>query len=172
VPVERLPGSHDAPDLEGFLPKTVKGRELAIWSVRGEAVLRLWNLSPDLIARTSHDLEALGVRLGDLAQATAGRSDTHRDPPSLVFVFRIPPTGADLLGGYAMRAAGFTREMRTGDLVEQVIGGKHVSVGPVALIRQDRHERGRPYVYQPRDLVVVVVSDDEAWAADAIGQLP
>jgi len=141
--------------------------------VRGEKALALWGLSPDGIAATSRELESLGVSLDDVVQATAGRS-APGDPPSLVLAFRIPEAARDLLGGYAVAAAGFTRDTDQWDVVDQFVGGKPVSVGPTDLLVQSEHQRGRPYLYGSTALGTsfIVITDDEAWAEEALLALP
>lgn len=163
---------HDAPEVEGLLPTTVAGRRLATWSVRGKATLDLWGLSANDIAVIDTKLASAGVQSADIIQATAGRADVQQDPPYFVFAFQIPTNAADLLGGYAIAAAGFAREIRDGDLIDRTVGGKAVSVGPADLIVQDEHERGLPYLYEYQGIAFVVITDDATWAADAISQLP
>ena len=155
--------SHDAPEVEVLLPKTVADRRLAIWSVRGDAALRLWGLSAEEIAIIRDQLVIAGVELDDVAQATAGRSDVRTDPPYFVLAFRIPVDAADLLGGRAIASAGFTRDTNEWQLEERLIGGKSVGVGPPDLLIQSEHQRGRPHLYRSEDLGVsfVVITDDE-----------
>ena len=40
------------------------------------------------------------------------------------------------------------------------------------MVDQDVHQRGRPYFYETEDYLFLVLTDDDAWATDAIGQLP
>ena len=103
-----------------------------------------------------------------------GRADTTTDPPYFVFAFRIPADARDLLGGYAIASAWFTKETVDWQLEERVIGGKTVEVGPTDLLIQNEHQRGRPYLYgsEALDTSFVVISEDEAWAEEAIRQLP
>jgi hypothetical protein len=166
--------SHDAPDVEELLPASVAGRPLATWSVRGEATLRLWGMTADEIRRTAETLAASGVDLEDVVQATAGRSDVGADPPYFVLAFRIPEASRDLLGGRAIFASGFTRDTDQWQLEDRIVGGKSVSVGPMDLLVQNDHQRGRPYLYGSTALNTsfIVITDDEAWAAEAISKLP
>jgi hypothetical protein len=171
---ESVVGSHDAPELEALLPRSAAGRPLVTWSVRGEAVLRPWGLSAPEIDATRQQLASMGVRLDDLVQATAGRSDVQHDPPYFVLAFRIPADARDLLGGYAIASAGFARDTGDWQLEDRVVGGKTVEVGPPDLLVQSEHQRGRPYLYGSTalDTSFIVITDDEAWAEEAIRQLP
>lgn len=165
--------SHDAPAVEALLPKSVAGRRLTIWSVQGAAVLKLWGASAEQISTTRTQLASMGVRLDDVVQATAGRSYAE-DPPYFVFAFRIPADARDLLGGYAIASIGFIRETDDWQLEDRVIGGKTVGVGSPDLLVQSEHQRGRPYLYgsEALDTSFIVITDDEAWAEEAIRQLP
>ncbi|MDH4112503.1 MAG: hypothetical protein OEV60_07455 [Actinomycetota bacterium] len=164
---------HEAEDVESLLPNKIAGRWLDTWSVRGESVLDLWGYSAGEIADVREQLAALGVDVDDVAQGTAGRSDLA-DPPYFVHAFRIPAAARDLLGGRAIAAAGFTRDTDAWDLEDREIGGKEVAVGPLDLIHQTEHERGRPYLYGSTalDVSFIVITDDEAWAEEAIRALP
>jgi hypothetical protein len=91
-----------------------------------------------------------------------------------VYAFRLPPAARDLLGGRALEVTGFTRDTDEWITDDREIGGKLVAVGPPDLIRQTAHQRGRPYLYGSTALGVsfIVVTDDEAWAEEAIRALP
>jgi hypothetical protein len=52
------------------------------------------------------------------------------------------------------------------------IGGKAVQRGTTEMIDQTDVARGLPYVYGADDIRFRIVTDDPAWAADAIRQLP
>ena len=56
--------------------------------------------------------------------------------------------------------------------LQATIAGKQVYVGTADMLAQDTHQRGRPYLYQTDRYVFLVITDDDAWAAGAIGQLP
>jgi hypothetical protein len=166
--------SHEAPEVEALLPASVAGRPLAAWSVRGESAFRLWGMTPDEVQAASETLASEGIELDDVVQATAGRSDTGTDPPYFVLAFHIPEAARDLLGGYAIRSAGFTRDTQKWQLVDRLVGDRRVSVGPTDLLVQNEHQRGRPYLYGSTalDTSFIVITDDDAWAAEAISQLP
>jgi len=55
---------------------------------------------------------------------------------------------------------------------EQTIGGKQIYVSTATMINQSEHQRGRPYLYQTETRMFVLVTDSDAWAADAFAQLP
>ncbi len=55
---------------------------------------------------------------------------------------------------------------------EETISGKQIFVGETAMVSQTEHSRGRPYLYQTDDQVFVVITDDRAWAEEALEQLP
>jgi hypothetical protein len=164
---------HEAEDIESLLPNKVAGRWLDTWSVRGESALDLWGYSAGEIADVREQLAALGVDLDEVAQGIAGRSDLA-DPPYFVHAFRIPAAARDLLGGRAIAATGFTRDTDAWEMEDRVIGGKEVAVGPLDVIRQTEHQRGRPYLYGSTalDVSFIVITDDEAWAEEAIRALP
>jgi hypothetical protein len=47
-----------------------------------------------------------------------------------------------------------------------------VYVGNIGMIAQSEHIRGTPYLIDTPDFGLIVVTDDPAWAEDAISQLP
>jgi hypothetical protein len=117
------------------------------------------------------------IDLDNLAYGVAGRSDTSTDPPYFVWVATRPLDEDEiglalylLLGGagYHDVAAGIDLD----NYEEQTVAGKDVRIGTEDMLPQNEHQRGRPYLYQTEDHMFVVVTDDDAWAADAIGQLP
>ena len=166
---------HDAPSLEAMLPTRVAGRDLATWSVGG----RCWMefifdddaVIEQLLAETSHP------DLSHLAQAVAGRSDTAADPPYFVFAANRPESGNEidltlllLMGGTSFRDAEAGSNLRNYD--EATIAGKTVYVGSADMVAQTEHQRGKPYLYQTDDALFIVITDDAAWAEEAIEQLP
>ena len=40
------------------------------------------------------------------------------------------------------------------------------------MLVQDEHQHGRPYLYQTDAYMFLLITDDDSWATDAIGQLP
>jgi hypothetical protein len=174
---------HQVPDLEALLPATVAGRSLARWSVRGRcwlegAVSLPENELDGLVSEFETADDPGPIALANLTYGAAGREDTRADPPYFVFGAGRPKDDDEvslalflLLGG----AAFDDPAILTGDLTRfesDTIGGKEVYVGSADMIDQTEHQRGRPFLYQTDDFMFVVITDDDAWAADAIGQLP
>ena len=168
---------HQAPELEALLPDVVAGRELARWSIQGRCGLDVvFGEIPGGVdgllagSDTPIDLEHINY-------AVAGRSNTTKDPPYFVNAASRPldeneiDLNLALLlggGGFLDLAAGFELEgfeMRT-------IGGKEVFVGTDEMLEQNRHQRGRPYLYQTDDTMFLVITDDDAWAREALGKIP
>jgi len=58
------------------------------------------------------------------------------------------------------------------DWTEVEIAGRRVLRGVQAMVMQTEHARGIPYIYDVGDLHFGVVTDDEAWANEAVGLLP
>jgi len=169
---------HDAPALEATLPTRVAGRDLATWSVAGrcwfEVLVDDDQQIEQILGDTNHPA---ALDLSHLAQAVAGRSDTSADPPYFVYAANRPVSQDEidltlllLLGG-----AGF-HDVEAGANLDHyekaTIGGKEVYVGTDAMVDQTDHQRGRPYLYQTDRTMYVVITDDPAWAEEAIAQLP
>ena len=175
---ERPDGLHQAPELEALLPDVVAGRELArsrrsragVGSTSSSARSRAESTGSSRASDTPIDLEHINY-------AVAGRSNTTKDPPYFVNAASRPldeneiDLNLALLlggGGFLDLAAGFELEgfeMRT-------IGGKEVFVGTDEMLEQNRHQRGRPYLYQTDDTMFLVITDDDAWAREALGKIP
>jgi hypothetical protein len=168
-------GSHQAPELEAILPEEVAGRQLARWSLAGRCWLEM-TLSDE--AALQGLLASVGtIDFDRLRFAVAGRTDTQADPPYFVFAAARPHEAneADLATLFLLGGAGFVDPVGAMSLdgyAERTLGGKDVSVGQSDLLDEDEHQRGRPFLYQTDDWMFVVVTDDEAWAADALAQLP
>lgn len=168
---------HDDPALEALLPASVAGRPLTRWSMGG------WCLLGNSLGLTQAEVEARlreeapGVDPAHLALAIAGRSDVETDPPFFVFAARLPADDDERwLGAVAIfRAANYLdpEDPPEDDAYEDAtIGGKAVGVGTAAMLRQTAHIRGRPYLYRSGEIAFIVVTDDPAWAADALARLP
>jgi hypothetical protein len=117
--------------------------------------------------------------LAQLAYGVAGRSNTKTDPPYFVFGAARPQTEEQIAVALFMMFAGARfhtpNPAKAADLTayqEKSIAGKQVYVGTVAMLAQDEHQRGRPYLYQTDAYMFLMITDDDSWAADAIGQLP
>jgi hypothetical protein len=117
------------------------------------------------------------VDVSSLTYAVAGRSDTKADPPYFVFAAARGPTDKEITIALLLMfgSADFAHPFGAGDLSgyeARTLGGKQVYVGTVEMLGQSVHQRGRPYLYQDEDYMYLIIADDEAWAADAIAQLP
>jgi hypothetical protein len=172
---------HQAPELEGLLPSSVGGRELARWSVLG----RCWPAllledGPAAVDDFVIGFETPGgepMNLDNLAYAVAGRADTSADPPYFVWIAKRPYDDDEISltlvllfggAGYHDVAAGIDPQ----NYQLQTIAGREVNVGTEAMLKQDDHQRGRPYFFETEQHMYLLVTEDEAWAADAIAQLP
>ena len=171
---------HQAPEIENVLPATVAGRALTRWSIRGRCWLEVMITNPaDIAPFVTHFTTASNpnpVNDTDLVSGVAGRSK-ESDPPFFVYAAVQPMNDAevalvlDLLFG----GAGYKDIAGGSDLSNyqvKTIAGKQVYVGTVDMLTQDTHQRGRPYLYQTDAFMFLVVTDQDAWAAEAVGQLP
>jgi formylglycine-generating enzyme required for sulfatase activity len=61
---------------------------------------------------------------------------------------------------------------KAGDWNDREIQGRLVHVGSEMMIAQTDNQRGRPYVYNSGPTRFVIITEDEAWAADILRQLP
>jgi hypothetical protein len=169
---------HQVPELEAVLPASVAGRQLARWSVRGRCWIEIaFNLPPAEIDAMIAELKA-SSHSGDLSHlmyGVAGRS-VLTDPPFFVFgAGRGTQDEVEATLALMFGLTGFTDVKNAPDLSlyeERTIAGKTVYVGRADMIRQSEHQRGRPYLYQTDEYMFLVITDDEAWAEDAIRQLP
>lgn len=168
---------HQAPDLEAQLPDAVAGRTLSRWSIQGRCALDLvFGEIPGAVdgllsgSDTPIDLEHINY-------AVAGRSDTAKDPPYFVNAASRPLDENEIQlnlalllggGGFEDIAAAFELE----GFNARAIGGKEVFVGTPQMLNQNQHQRGRPYLYQTDDTMFLVITDDDAWAREALGKLP
>ena len=158
---------HDAPELEALLPSEVAGRPLYRWSAQGVNYLgRVLGLTDAELATAEEDLAIDGLVLDDLIQATAGR-DSLDDPPYFVIVLQIRGYLAQKLGPRT-----YVDHPEAGEFEQVTIGGKQVWRGVPEMVEQTEHLRGTPYVYLSGEYGFAIVTDDPAWAADAIAQLP
>jgi hypothetical protein len=112
-----------------------------------------------------------------LVYAVAGREDTVNDPPYLVLGLRQPRDDfhRELVDSLFVTMAGFTDPAGAGRVdryTDRSLGGKAVYVGTPEMLEQNDHQRGRPYVYEADDYTFLIVTDSDAWAGDAIRQLP
>lgn len=171
---------HQVPELEAVLPASVAGRQLARWSVRGRCWIEIaFNLPPAEIDAMIVELQASndphGGDLDHLTYGVAGRS-VLTDPPFFVFgAGRGTQDEVEATLDLMFGLTGFTDVKNAPDLSlyeERTIAGKTVYVGRADMVRQSEHQRGRPYLYQTDEYMFLVITDDDAWAEDAIRQLP
>ena len=173
---------HEAPELEAVLPDSIQGRPIATWSMAGVS----WPAfaagePPETVRRMiSEDVAAVGgepVDFDNLAIAIGGRSDTDKDPPSFVWAAKWPIAEAEIeLTAFLMfSGAGFTEPREAGDLARydtRTVAGKVVHVGSPGMVLQDDHQRGVPYLYESDGYMFLVLTEDPAWAEEALAALP
>ena len=171
---------HQAPELEGALPSLVTAQPLIRWSVRGRCWLEEVFSDParidPFVAQFTTPGNPHPIDDANLVYGVAGRSiDT--DPPSIIYA-AVRPANDDEIGlvlYLLIGGAGFHDIAAATDLTHyqsQTIAGRPVYVGTTDMLTQDTHQRGRPYLYQTDRYMFLVITDDDAWAADAISQLP
>ncbi len=164
---------HQAPEVEALAPATVDGRDLSIWSVKGDTWLEVAGMTPGEISTVRKTVAEAGVSLDDVAQVIAGRSSVEEDPPYFVYIYRIPPGASDAVLPLAIGTAGFKNGLDPSQFQTSTLGGKQVYVGTEDMLDQSEHQRGRPYWYEIDDqTLAIVVTDKEDWAIDALRQLP
>jgi hypothetical protein len=159
----------------------LQGRSLARWSLRGRCWLQVALTAKaggvDDFVKTFETPDGPPINLDNLAYGVAGRSDTSTDPPYFVWVASRPVDEDEiglalflLLGGAGYHDVAAGDDLRNYE--QQTIAGKDVYVGTEGMVNQDEHQQGQPYLYQTDDYMFVLVAADDAWVADAIGQLP
>jgi hypothetical protein len=173
---------HQAPDFEALLPASVADRPLAKWSVRGRCWLKLAtgrsaSEIDELLAEFETAEDPRPVDVSGLTYAVAGRSDTKADPPYFVFAAERAKTDKEIGLALLLMFAGadFLAPVTAGDLrayEERTIADKQIYVGTVEMLGQGEHQRGRPFLYQNDDYMFMIISADDAWATEAIAQLP
>jgi hypothetical protein len=177
---------HDSPEVEAILPARVAGRDLDLWSVVGRCWLEM-NAGnyPGGVDAILDDLQAAAAEAGDsttidlshLVYGVAGRVNTKTDPPYFVWAAGRPydQTEIQLAMLLLFGGAGYVDVAGAADLskyTHQAIDGRDVFVGNASMVHQSVHQKGRPYLYQTDSWMFIVLTDDDAWAADAISQLP
>jgi hypothetical protein len=173
---------HDAPELEAQLPAHAQGRDLKRWSARGQCLLEVTIKSPDNVQRAVSLLthpagSSAPVNMDRIAHAYAGRQ-SNSDPP--YFVIAADRSGTEdeigvsldlLFGGFGFEG-GVAQASQLSRYEVRTIGPKRVYVGTTSMLRQDEHQRGRPYLYQTENTMFVVITDDDAWATEIFAALP
>lgn len=168
--------THQAPDVEAVLPHRVGGRELSVWSVTGRCWI--WTAGPD---QERYDwllgvADDYGIDPEDLRFGIAGRADVENDPPYFVFgiVHAADSDTREFAVGLLVGGASFVDgELPPIDAFDKVAMGDHfVYAGDPSMIDQTDHIRGTPYLVEADGFDFIVVTEDPAWAEDAIAQLP
>jgi hypothetical protein len=165
---------HDLPSLEAVLPVKIANRDMLRWSAAGWCLVGL-SLPEPYLTQFKGAIESEHFDVAALQYAIEGRSFLD-DPPFFVHV--VPRSAdqetSDLRLFFLERSIGVL-DMQTFDLnalSSMTVRGKSVLVGPAGLLQQDDHQRGGLYWYESADYTFAVVTDDPAWAADALRQLP
>ena len=166
---------HNAPALEAVLPKTVAGRDLTIWSVAGWCWV-LIGVGAEALAQFRPIASAESIQIETMQYALAGRSNTEDDPPYFVHVLRYPEDQTtNEFAIYLFWGSIGVLDPESLDLfalTSQVVGGKEVLYAPPELLDQSEHSRGGAYLRDAGDYLFAVLTDDLAWAEDALTQLP
>ena len=176
------PLQHQSPTIEALLPAKVLGRATYRWSVVGRCWLALTvGAYPGGVDGFLASLQGSGspipLNLDHLVYGVDGRVDTTADPPYFVYAAARPqdPAEVELAMLLLFGGASFVDVQTAPDLSqydERTIAGKDVYVGTPAMVEQTSHQRGRPYLHETSDWMFLVISDSDAWATDALSQLP
>jgi hypothetical protein len=165
---------HQAPEVEALLPTRVGGRDLSIWSVSGWCWLHL-TTGDDGTAQLAPLIRDEGVDVADLQYAVAGRADVDADPPYFVYAASRPqdPDAHELALSLLLGGSGYRDwPVDLSRFEPRELGDRMVFVGTADMVSQSEHQRGRPWLYQTASTMFLIVTDDDAWAEEAIGQLP
>jgi hypothetical protein len=174
---------HQSTEIEALLPPRVAGRDLARWSAVGRCWLGIavggYPGGVDgFLASINGAGNSATIDLSHLVYGVAGRSNTQTDPPYFVWAAGRPDDETEiavatlLLFGGAGFQGGLDTATNLTNYTHRVIDGRDVYVGDASMVTQDSHQSGRPYLYQTDAWMFIVLTDDEAWATDAIQQLP
>jgi hypothetical protein len=172
--------NHQSPEIESALPASVADRQLARWSVRGRCWLALTVGEANVdkvVAGFEGPAGSPPIDIEHLGYGVAGRSDTKNDPPYFVFAATRADDEREIsLAVYLLLGSGQFRDpvgdSDLGRYTAKTIAGRQVHVGTESMLKQGDHQRGWPTLYQTEHLLFLIVTDDEKWASDAIGQLP
>jgi hypothetical protein len=165
---------NDDPELEATLPATVNGQTLAHESYRGRDLFEgVFGLAEADVTSLGQELATLGLTIDDVSLAVDGRSGPN-DPPYFVNALRFKGLPTDQWQSKLGLDPGALEldHVTAGTFTKTTVGDKAVLRGTLAMIDQTAHARGIPYIYSTGDVQFVVVTDDPAWAADALRQLP
>jgi hypothetical protein len=166
---------HQAPEVEALAPASVNGLPLTTWSVKGAGWLELAGLSAADSAALRKDVAEAGGSIDDFAQVISGRTSVENDPPYFIYIYRVPgPSAAfDAVLPLILGTAGWKSGLEPDKFQTATLGGKQVHVGTVDMLAQSEHQKGRPYWYElDAETLAIVITDKEAWAADALSKLP
>ena len=157
------------------MPPAVAGQSLVRWSVAGE---NFWKVAGGEQVRSAlaPELATVGLSPADIEMAVAGREDASRDPPYIIWALRFGALKGSALEGpvpssLAMHVMHVDANQGE-DWRDLMIAGRQVKVGNHAMVHQDTHHRGLPYVYFTTTAIYTVIADEEAWAEEVIGALP
>jgi hypothetical protein len=147
---------HDNPQLELEMPQTALGMPLCTWSISGKAAKAeplLADVGADAIAQGA----VLGVSVDSISIVVSGRA-VAEDPPYIV-------TAVEYRGA------------AVSDLASSMAKWPIVTVAGRTLRVSDQpeipgHAEGTTYLYLSDDTVWYVITDDPAWLADVVAQLP
>ena len=155
------------------MPSAVAGRQLVRWSVAGE---NFWKVLGGDRARSAlgPELSSVGLIPADISMAVAGRSDTTQ-PPNIIWGLRFGSLRGDALWGPVPSSLAMdvmhVDPNQGENWLDATIAGKKVLVGNDLMVHQDRHHRGKPYVLIGNRAIYALITDDEAWAREAIEAL-
>jgi hypothetical protein len=172
--------TNQAPELVRVLPDRVANRRLSLWSVRGYCAIEMvFGGTGMTVAELLNEANTKGTPPIDpdaVAYAIAGRSDVANHPPYFVFAAARPQDEDAIFLNLLLVLAGarvydVEGAIRLVDFEVRTIGGKEVHVGTAEMLDQTEHQRGIPYLYQTEDVMFLVVTDDPAWAEEALAKL-
>jgi hypothetical protein len=165
---------HAAAALEETLPQAIAGRPLVRWSVSGAEFWRAAGRKPNASALA--ELERLRIGPTDMQLAVAGRADTRRDPPFVIWAVKFGALTRALLRDpflSQLTLAAMRADANRGDgLQQRQIADRQVLVGNRQMVNQNNYHRGVPYLYVADSAIYGVIAEDEPWAHEAIRALP
>jgi hypothetical protein len=158
---------HQAPDLEALLPTSVAGRAMARGSVRG---LQAFSFAGFATEEDYYAIERIagahGRSIDDFELATAGHGDADAAPPYYVNAYRL----RGLQGRDLPRTTGLDFP-DLGTWRTDVLGGHKLFVGDATMFDQAAESHLRPYVWNDGPVHWLIVTDDDAWAAEVLAGL-
>ena len=156
------------------MPSAIAGRSLVRWSVAGDNFWKAAGGEP-VRRRSAPELASVGLSPADIEMAVAGRTVLSH-PPYILWALRFGALkGAALHGPVPSSLAMDVMHVDANqgeNWREARMTGKPVLIGNAQMVRQDEHHRGHPYVYLTATTIYGLITDDEAWAEEAIAALP